>query len=96
MKKGDAAPIVVTVKDSAGKPVPNIAFILKRGEAVPRNSGATLYGDVDAMDDLTVQLHPVRQSRWLTVEIPSTESRERTVRQALPFVRIIRQDIKRR
>lgn len=55
VKKGDAAPIVVTVKDSAGKPVPNIAFILKRGEAVPRNSGATLYGDVDAMDDLTVQ-----------------------------------------
>lgn len=42
VKKGDAAPIVVTVKDSAGKPVPNIAFILKRGEAVPRNSGATL------------------------------------------------------
>lgn len=35
--------------------MPNIAFILKRGEAVPRNSGATLYGDVDAMDDLTVQ-----------------------------------------
>lgn len=55
VKKGDAAPIVVTVKDSAGKPVPNIAFTLKRGEAVPRNSGATLYGDVDAMDDLTVQ-----------------------------------------
>ncbi|EHQ8140719.1 RatA-like protein [Escherichia albertii] len=55
VEKGDAAPIVVTVKDSAEKPVPNIAFTLKRGDAVPRNSGATLYGDVDAMDDLTVQ-----------------------------------------
>lgn len=55
VKKGEAAPVVVTVKDSAGKPVPNVAFTLKRGDAVPRNSGATLYGDVDAMDDLTVQ-----------------------------------------
>lgn len=55
VEKGDAAPIVVTVKDSAGKPVPNISFTLKRGDAAPRNSGATLYGDVDAMDDLTVQ-----------------------------------------
>lgn len=43
------------MKDSVGKPVPNISFILKRGDATPRNSGATLYGDVDTMDDLTVQ-----------------------------------------
>ncbi|HCP0517483.1 adhesion domain-containing protein [Escherichia coli] len=55
VKKGEAAPVVVTVKDSAGKPVPNVAFTLKRGDAVPRNSGATLYGDVAAMDDMTVQ-----------------------------------------
>ncbi|HFP3177008.1 TPA: DUF823 domain-containing adhesin [Escherichia coli] len=55
VKKGDAVPVVVTVKDSVGKPVPNISFILKRGDATPRNSGATLYGDVDTMDDLTVQ-----------------------------------------
>lgn len=55
VKKGEAAPVVVTVKDSAGKPVPNVAFTLKRGGAVPRNSGATLYGDVAAMDDMTVQ-----------------------------------------
>ena len=55
VKKGEAAPVVVTVKDSAGKPVPNVAFTLKRGDAMPRNSGATLYGDVAAMDDMTVQ-----------------------------------------
>lgn len=55
VKKGEAAPVVVTVKDSAGKPVLNVAFTLKRGDAVPRNSGATLYGDVAAMDDMTVQ-----------------------------------------
>lgn len=55
VKKGEAVPLVVTVKDSAGKPVPNVAFTLKRGEAVPRNSGATLYGDIAAMDDMTVQ-----------------------------------------
>ena len=55
VKKGEAVPLVVTVKDSAGKPVPNVAFTLKRGDAVPRNSGATLYGDVAAMDDMTVQ-----------------------------------------
>lgn len=55
VKKGEAVPLVVTVKDSAGKPVPNVAFTLKRGDAAPRNSGATLYGDVAAMDDMTVQ-----------------------------------------
>ncbi|MCV5682227.1 hypothetical protein OFN25_31275, partial [Escherichia coli] len=32
VKKGEAAPVVVTVKDSAGKPVPNVAFTLKRGD----------------------------------------------------------------
>ncbi|EGO8351383.1 RatA-like protein [Escherichia coli] len=55
VKKGEAVPLVVTVKDNAGKPVPNVAFTLKRGDAMPRNSGATLYGDVAAMDDMTVQ-----------------------------------------
>ena len=55
VKKGESMPVTVTVKDSAGKPVPNVAFTLKRGDAEPRNSGATLYGDVAAMDDLTVQ-----------------------------------------
>lgn len=54
VKKGEAMPITVTVKDSAGKPVANVAFTLKRGEALPRNSGATLYGDVAAMDDMTL------------------------------------------
>ena len=54
-KKGDALPVTVTVKDSAGKTVPNVAFTLTRGDALPRNVGETLYGDVDAMDDLTVQ-----------------------------------------
>lgn len=54
-KKGEAMPVTVTVKDSAGKPVPNVAFTLKRGDAAPRNPGATLYGYVAAMDDMTVQ-----------------------------------------
>lgn len=45
-------PVTVTVKDSAGNTVPNVEFTLKRGEASPRNAGATLYGDVVAMDDL--------------------------------------------
>lgn len=76
--------------------MPNIAFILKRGEAVPRNSGATLYGDVDAMDDLTVQ--PSSGAAVTLADSGNTIDgvTERTVRQALPFVRIIRQDIKRR
>lgn len=55
VKKGESMPVTVTVKDSAGKPVPNVAFTLKRGDAAPRNPGMTLYGDVAAMDDLTVQ-----------------------------------------
>lgn len=55
VKKGESMPVTVTVKDSAGKPVPNVAFTLTRGDAVPRNPGATLYGDVAAMDDLRVQ-----------------------------------------
>ncbi|EPM2150122.1 adhesion domain-containing protein [Escherichia coli] len=55
VKKGEAMPVTVTVKDSAGNTVPNVEFTLKRGEASPRNSGATLYGDVVAMDDLIVQ-----------------------------------------
>lgn len=55
VKKGEAMPVTVTVKDSAGKPVPNVAFTLRRGDASPRNSGATLYGDVAAMDDITIQ-----------------------------------------
>lgn len=55
VKKGESMPVTVTVKDSAGNPVPNVAFTLKRGDATPRNPGATLYGDVAAMDDLTVQ-----------------------------------------
>lgn len=54
-KKGEAMPVTVTVKDSAGKPVPNVAFTLTRGDALPRNAGETLYGDVATMDDLTVQ-----------------------------------------
>lgn len=48
-------PVTVTVKDSAGNTVPNVEFTLKRGYASPRNAGATLYGDVVAMDDLIVQ-----------------------------------------
>ncbi|QLN20085.1 RatA-like protein [Escherichia coli] len=55
VKKGDALPLIVTVKDSGGNPVPNVTFNLKRGDAAPRNAGAVLYGDVAAMDDLTVQ-----------------------------------------
>lgn len=55
VKKGEAMPVTVTVKDSAGKPVSNVAFTLKRGDAMPRNPGAILYGNVDEMDDLTVQ-----------------------------------------
>ncbi|TGB85884.1 RatA-like protein [Escherichia sp. E3659] len=55
VKKGESMPVMVTVKDSAGKPVPNVAFTLKRGDAAPRNAGATLYGDVAAMDDITIQ-----------------------------------------
>nr|WP_172622644.1 DUF823 domain-containing adhesin [Leminorella richardii] len=55
VKKGDTMPITVTVKDSMGNPVPNVAFTLTRGAASPRNSGATLYDNVDAMDDLKVQ-----------------------------------------
>lgn len=55
VKKGESMPVTVTVNDSAGNPVPNVAFTLKRGDATPRNPGATLYGDVAAMDDLTVQ-----------------------------------------
>lgn len=55
VKKGESMPVTVTVKDGAGKPVPNVAFMLKRGDAAPRNAGATLYGEVAAMDDLTVQ-----------------------------------------
>ncbi|MSI35572.1 RatA-like protein, partial [Escherichia coli] len=55
VKKGEAMPVTVTVKDSAGNTVPNVEFTLKRGDASPRNAGATLYGDVVAMDDLIVQ-----------------------------------------
>lgn len=55
VKKGESMPVTVTVRDSAGNPVSNVAFSLKRGDAAPRNPGATLYGDVAAMDDLTVQ-----------------------------------------
>lgn len=55
VKKGEAMPVTVTVKDSAGNTVPNVEFTLKRGDASPRNTGATLYGDVVAMDDLIVQ-----------------------------------------
>lgn len=55
VKKGEAMPVTVTVKDSAGNTVPNVEFTLKRGDASPRNAGATLYGDVVAMDDLLVQ-----------------------------------------
>lgn len=55
VKKGEAMPVTVTVKDSAGKTVANVAFTLKRGDAAPRNPGMALYGDVDAMDDMTVQ-----------------------------------------
>lgn len=55
VKKGEAMPLTVTVKDGAGKPVPNVAFTLKRGDASPRNSGATLYGDVTEMDDIIIQ-----------------------------------------
>lgn len=55
VKKGDVMPVTVTVKDTTGKPVPNVAFTLKRGEASPRNPGANVYIDVTAMDDLTVQ-----------------------------------------
>lgn len=55
VKKGEAMPVTVTVKDSAGKPVANAAFTLKRGEAAPRNAGANLSGDVSALDNLTVQ-----------------------------------------
>lgn len=55
VKKGEAMPVTVTVKDSAGNTVPNVEFTLKRGEAVPRNAGVTLSGDVSAMDNLTVQ-----------------------------------------
>lgn len=55
VKKGEAMSVTVTVKDSAGNTVPNVEFTLKRGEASPRNAGATLYGNVVAMDDLVVQ-----------------------------------------
>nr|HEK5738209.1 RatA-like protein [Escherichia coli] len=55
VKKGEAIPVTVTVKDSTGNTVPNVEFTLKRGEAVPRNAGATISGDVSAMDNLTVQ-----------------------------------------
>ncbi|HAG7621518.1 adhesion domain-containing protein [Escherichia coli] len=55
VKKGEAMSVTVTVKDSAGNTVPNVEFTLKRGEASPRNAGATLYGNVVAMDDLIVQ-----------------------------------------
>ncbi len=55
VKKGEAMSVTVTVKDSAGKPVANVPFTLKRGDAQPRNNGATLYGDVSGADDLTVQ-----------------------------------------
>ncbi len=55
VKKGEAMPVTVTVKDSAGKTVANVAFTLKRGDAAPRNPCMALYGDVDAMDDMTVQ-----------------------------------------
>ncbi|RZM98625.1 RatA-like protein [Escherichia sp. E4694] len=55
VKKGEAMPLTVAVKDGAGKPVPNVAFTLKRGDASPRNTGATLYGNVAAMDDITIQ-----------------------------------------
>ncbi|WP_150003239.1 adhesion domain-containing protein [Escherichia albertii] len=54
-EKGEGVPLTVTVKDSAGKPVSNVAFTLKRGDASPRNTGATLSGNVAAMDDLMVQ-----------------------------------------
>lgn len=55
VKKGESMPVTVTVRDNAGNPVSNVAFSLKRGDAAPRNPGATLYGDVAAMDELTVQ-----------------------------------------
>ncbi|HBA8824486.1 TPA: RatA-like protein [Escherichia coli] len=55
VKKGEAMSVTVTVKDSAGNTMPNVEFTLKRGEASPRNAGATLYGNVVAMDDLVVQ-----------------------------------------
>ena len=55
VKKGEAMSVTVTVKDSPGNTVPNVEFTLKRGEASPRNAGATLYGNVVAMDDLVVQ-----------------------------------------
>lgn len=52
-KQGEAMFLTVTTKDGAGKAKPNVAFTLKRGEAAPRNPGATLYGDdVDSFDDM--------------------------------------------
>ncbi|TLI83109.1 RatA-like protein [Escherichia sp. E2562] len=58
-KKGDAMPVMVTVKDSSGRAVPNVAFMLHRGDAAPRNSGATLSPangvSVAEMDDITIQ-----------------------------------------
>ena len=41
-EKGEAMPVTVTVKDSAGNTVPNVEFTLKRGEASPRNAGANV------------------------------------------------------
>lgn len=58
-KKGDAMSVMVTVKDSSGRAVPNVAFMLHRGDAAPRNSGATLSPangvSVAEMDDITIQ-----------------------------------------
>ncbi|EOT8212620.1 DUF823 domain-containing adhesin [Escherichia albertii] len=66
-KQGDAMFLTVTTKDSAGKAKPNVAFILKRGAAAPRNPGATLYGDVDSFDDmLLAPVSPAGASVTLT------------------------------
>ncbi|WP_420703444.1 adhesion domain-containing protein [Escherichia albertii] len=65
--QGDAMFLTVTTKDSAGKAKPNVAFILKRGAAAPRNPGATLYGDVDSFDDmLLAPVSPAGASVTLT------------------------------
>lgn len=52
VKKGEAIPLTVTVKDRAGNPMPNEPFTLSRSDAESRNGTAYT---VNGADDLTLQ-----------------------------------------
>lgn len=55
VKKGEAIPLTVMLKDDSGRPVANAAFTLTRGDGINRGGQVKTTGKGGATDDFTLQ-----------------------------------------